>query len=222
MTEPIRVTARARAPRAPRRLARLLAGAAAVAALAVPAIADAAANPLMFDYSNSTAITAYAKPTGAVVVGRNFTNTGVIDQVQAGGGEVYMYVNVIDGYWEDSAATGSQADLYGGAQNNPAYLWQPRRYNWPGTPMMDMRPGSPWVLHAVDHIKRWFPTTHAKGIFLDVVGERLWSGAWSGMSATERANWTAGNKDFVQRLRAAMGPNVILVANNCGRRATRS
>ena len=55
MTEPIRVTARARAPRAPRRLARLLAGAAAVAALAVPAIADAAANPLKFDYSNSTA-----------------------------------------------------------------------------------------------------------------------------------------------------------------------
>jgi hypothetical protein len=34
------------------------------------------------------------------------------------------------------------------------------------------------------------------------------------MSAAEQAEWTAGNRDFVHRLRVAMGPSVILVANN--------
>lgn len=197
-----------------RRAPAAIAAVAAVALLATPSLASAAANPLSFDYSNSSAILDYAHPTGAVVVGRNFTDTATIDRVQAGGGEVYMYVNVVDGFWDGMTATGEQAALYGGSTNDPSYLWQPRRYNWPGTPMLDLRPGSPWVLHAVDHLARWFPTTHAKGIFLDVVGDRLWSGAWDQMSASERSAWAAGNADFVHRLRAALGPNVILVANN--------
>ncbi|MGE0028063.1 MAG: hypothetical protein AB7O78_12610 [Thermoleophilia bacterium] len=150
----------------------------ALAALALPEPALPAANPVTFNYSNSTNLQAYARPTGAVVVGRNFFNPALVDQIQAGGGEVYQYVNVIDGFWTNSSATGDQAALYGGAHNDPAYLWKPARSNWPGTPLADMRPGSPWILHAVDHISRWFPTTHAKGLFLDVVGERLWSDAW--------------------------------------------
>ena len=203
---PIRAQIRARV--------RALALAAVVAALAAPALAQGAANPLTFDYSNSTAITAYARPTGAVVVGRNFFNPAVVDQVQAGGGEVYQYVDVIDGWFTNWTATGEQAALYGGAQQNPAWLMSPRRSNWANTYMTDMRPGSPWILHAVEHLKQWFPTTHAKGIFLDVVGERLWTGSWDGMSAQEKADWAAGNRDFVHRLRVALGPSVILVANN--------
>jgi hypothetical protein len=188
--------------------------AAVVAALALPALAGAAANPVTFNYSNSTAITAYAKPTGAVVVGRNFFNPALVDRIQAGGGEVYQYVDVIDGWWTSYTATGDQAALYGGSQQNPAWLWSPRRSNWPGTYMTDMRPGSPWILHAVEHIKRWFPTTHAKGLFLDVVGERLWTSSWNAMSASEKSAWAAGNRDFVHRLRVALGPKVILIANN--------
>ena len=213
-----RVAARARAPRASLRSRRGLRGlvlsGAVLAALAAPSIASAAANPLTFDYDNSTAITAYARPTGAVVVGRNFFNPALVDQIQNGGGEVYQYVDVIDGWWTTWNATGEQAALYGGSQMNPNWLMSPRRSNWPGTYMTDMRPGSPWILHAVDHIKQWFPTTHAKGLFLDVVGERLWTSSWDAMSATEKSDWAAGNRDFVHRLRVALGPNVILVANN--------
>ena len=194
--------------------ARALALAATATLLAAPAMAQAAANPLTFDYSNSTAISAYARPTGAVVVGRNFLNPALVDQIQAGGGEVYQYVDVIDGWFTNWSATGQQAALYGGAQQNPAWLWSPRRSNWPDTYMTDMRPGSPWVLHAVEQIAGWFPTTHAKGIFLDVVGERLWTGSWDAMSASEKAAWAAGNRDFIHRLRAALGPGVILVGNN--------
>jgi hypothetical protein len=197
-----------------RRRARALTLAAALALLATPPLVAGAANPLTFNYSNSTAITAYAKPTGAVVVGRNFFNPALVDRIQAGGGEVYQYVDVIDGWFTTYTATGDQAALYGGARTNPAYLWKPSRSNWPNTYLTDMRPGSPWILHAVEHIRKWFPTTHARGIFLDVVGERLWSGAWTAMSASERTAWTAGNRDFVRRLRAALGPRVILVANN--------
>ncbi len=203
---PIRAQIRSRA--------RALSLAATVALLATPSLAGAAANPLTFDYDNSTAITAYARPTGAVVVGRNFFNPALVDRIQAGGGEVYQYVDVIDGWWASYNATGDQAALYGGSKQNPSWLWSPRRSNWPGTYITDMRPGSPWILHAVDHIRKWFPTTHAKGIFLDVVGERMWTGAWSGMSASERTTWSAGNRDFVHRLRVALGPKVILVANN--------
>ena len=185
-----------------------------LATLAVPALASAAANPITFDYSNSTDILDYAHPTGAVVVGRSFKNPALVDRIQNAGGEVYQYVNVVEGYWETQTATGDQAALYGGSQNNPAYLMKPTRYNWPGTPMTDLRPGSPWVLHAVDHIRQWLPTTHAKGIFLDVIGERLWTSAWDSMSSSERATWTAGSRDFIHRLRVALGPNVILIANN--------
>jgi hypothetical protein len=183
-------------------------------ALAVPALAGAVANPVTFNYSNSTAITAYARPTGAVVVGRNFFNPALVDRIQNGGGEVYQYVNLIDGYWTSHNATGDQAALYGGGQTPSAYLWKPTRYNFADLPMTDVRPGSPWVLHAVEHVRQWFPTTHAKGIFLDVMGDRLWTGAWDAMSASERSAWTAGNIDLIRRLRAALGPNVILIANN--------
>ena len=80
--------------------------------------------------------------------------------------------------------------------------------------MTDMRPGSAWIQHVVDYMKDWFPTTHAKGLFLDGMGVRLWSEAWNAMSQSERDAWTAGNYDLIHRLRAALGPNVILVANN--------
>ncbi len=78
-----------------RRLRTLLAAGSAALALAVPALAGAAANPMSFDYDNSSAISAYAKPTGMVVVGRNFADTAAIDRVQAGGGEVLMYVDLV-------------------------------------------------------------------------------------------------------------------------------
>ncbi len=197
-----------------RRISATAAVGTVLATLALPAFASAAANPLTFNYSNSTDILDYAHPTGAVVVGRGFKNPALVDRVQAGGGEVYQYINVVEAFWDDQTASGDQAALYGGAKNNPAFLMKPTRYNWPGLPMTDLRPGSPWVLHAVEHLRTWFPTTHAKGIFLDVIGDRLWTDAWSSMSSSEQAVWTAGAKDFLVRLRAALGPNVILIANN--------
>jgi hypothetical protein len=189
-----------------------LAGASAALALAVPALAGAAANPMTFDYGNSSALSTYAKATGMVVVGRNFADTAAIDRVQAGGGEVLMYVDLVEG--PGSTVSGDQADLYGGQRLPAAYTWSPLRYNFSNYPMTDMRPGSAWIQHVVEYMKAWFPTTHAKGLFLDVMGVRLWSGAWSAMSQSERDAWTAGNYDLVHRLRAALGPNVILVANN--------
>ena len=187
---------------------------AAVVALAAPAAANAAANPFTLDYSNSTNITTYARPTGVVVVGRQFLNPAVVDRVQAGGGEVYQYIDLAEGYWDNQTASGEAAALYGGAHNNPAYLHKLTLYNYPSLPMTDLRPGSPWVIHAVDHVRQWFPTTHAKGLFLDVLGDRLWTSAWDQMSAADQAAWTAGSKDIIHRLRVALGPNVILVANN--------
>ncbi len=196
------------------RACRYAVAGAAVAALAAPAAANAAANPFTLDYSNSTNITAYAHPTGAVVVGRNFSNPGVVDRVQAGGGEVYMYVNYVEGANTGYSASGAEAGLYGGSQTSSAYLMTPTRYNFPNLPMLDLRPGSPWVLHAVEWTRQWFPSTHAKGIFLDVIGDRLWTDAWDSMSSSERTAWNAGARDLIHRLRAALGPNVILVANN--------
>ena len=196
-----------------RRLRTLLAAGAAALALAVPALASAGtANPMTFDYGNSSALSAYAKPTGMVVVGRNFADTAAIDRVQAGGGEVLMYVDLVEG--PGFNVSGDQADLYGGARLPAQYTWSPLRYNYSNYPMTDMRPGSAWIQHVVDYMKDWFPTTHAKGLFLDVMGVRLWSGAWNAMSQSERDAWTAGNYDLIHRLRAALGPNVILVANN--------
>lgn len=205
---------RVRTRTARRRISATAAIGTVLATFAVPAVASAAANPLTFNYSNSTDILDYAHPTGAVVVGRGFKNPALVDKIQNGGGEVYQYVNVVEAYWVDQTASGDQAALYGGAKNNPDFLMKPTRFNWPELPMTDMRPGSPWVLHAVQHIRTWFPTTHAKGIFLDVIGDRLWTSAWDSMSSSEQAAWTAGSKDFVARLRAALGPNVLIVANN--------
>ena len=132
---PIRAQLRgARAPPSPSPCARR------DRALAATAAGRAAANPLTFDYDNSTAITAYARPTGAVVVGRNFFNPALVDQIQRGGGRSTSS-------WTSSTAGGPATPPPAtrppstGAPENTNWLWSPRRSNWPGTYIDRHAPG---------------------------------------------------------------------------------
>jgi hypothetical protein len=188
------------------------------AALALPRLALGVANPLAFSYSApGESLMQYAHPGGMVVLETEAPNTSaeLIRRFRAGGGEVLLYLNLVDGPPASMSNPTTRAQLYGAARGtNPAYLWQPVRYNFQSYPMLDIRRGSAFSNHAVDFVSQWVKAYGADGIFLDVLGSRLFSGAWSAMSPAERAAWTDGAYDLVSRIRAAVGDRTILVANN--------
>jgi hypothetical protein len=184
----------------------------------VPALATAAANPFTLAYSTpGEALMQYAHPGGLAVVmpPDPYRVPDLLRRFRAGGGELLVYVNLVDGAPAGQSNSQAHADLYGSANGtNPAYLWQPVRYNYSNLPLLDIRRGSAWSNHAVDFITRYIRTYPIDGFFLDVLGTRLYSSAWDGMSASERAAWTDGANDLVNRIRAAVGDQPILVANN--------
>ena len=156
---------------------------------------------------------------------------------RAAGAEVLLYVNLVDCFNWTVTTTGEEAALYGGttqsqiAAAHPTWFWSsvaggsPSNYiefapYW----MMNLSPGSPWVLHAVDWAVDFF-TNRAfdmvggvkqyciTGFMLDVLGVEPGGTTPAGWTMPLADLWTEGCFDAARRLRAALGPDVTLVAN---------
>jgi hypothetical protein len=208
-----------------RALAAALVG---IAALVLPAVAMADANPLVFSYQPpGESLMQYAHPGGMAVLDTeaDHTSPDLIRRFRAAGGEVLLYLNPMEVPGSGSPAWTTRARFFGspdGSANGipSQYLWstavpgQPPRYNWRDAPMLDVRRGSAWSDRVVAFVRDWAQHWDADGIFLDVLGTRLWSPVWEQMSPIERSQWTDGVSDLVTRIRQAVGPSVILVANN--------
>jgi hypothetical protein len=186
--------------------------------LALPALGAAAANPFAISYSTpGEALMGYARPGGLAVVQTEdpYRVPALIDRFRARGGEVLVYVNLVDGTPFGVSNTQARAGLYGTATGTrSSYLWRPVRFNYRTFPLLDIRRGSAFSKHAVAWLRAFLAKYRIDGVFLDVLGSRLWSSAWDGMSASERAAWSAGARSLVSRIRAAVGPRPILVSNN--------
>jgi hypothetical protein len=175
---------------------------------------------------------AYAHPGGMVVIDQallaKMTNGGrdFVRDFQEAGGEVLLYIDLMevpDYQVNDAARFGifSCSGMGSCAATMPASYFFPHYVNgtvthlsnWPQTYLTDVTTGSAFSNNVVQFLKTW-DRVGAKGFFLDVLGTRLWTPAWTAMSASEQTAWTNGVYDLVSRLRAALGDDVILVANN--------
>jgi hypothetical protein len=180
-----------------------------------------AANPVAFQYGSTTNASLYAHPTGMIVTGRCNRYANEFMNARAAGAEVLVYLDPVErpnspvcamdeGFYMGNS---SSVPLWGKDANNN---W---RVNYSGHTMTDIRAGSTWSDHVVSYVEQLMQDDQIDGVFLDVVGARLWSGLanWSSWSSAERNAWTEGNVDLVRRLdvlRRQINPNFIIVTNN--------
>lgn len=177
-------------------------------------------NPAGFSYVKTTNLSPYSRPTGMLIAGACNRYAPEFAQARANGGEVLVYLNFVERH--DSTICALDDEFYGGPPGNTP-LWPfptyGQRVNWPNTHMLDIRAGLAWADRAVTYIENLMREDRVDGVFLDVVGARLWSSlaAWDSWPAAEQSAWTAGTIDFVRRLdakRRAINPRFIVVNNN--------
>jgi len=169
------------------------------------------------------------------------SNVSWLTGARALGMEALYYTNLVEypigtnGGW-NPAPGDEEYELYNrfGAWSNvpDAYWWTGNRAtassrtNYAGNYMLNIRPGSIWWQHVLEWAVEFWTRQNGRldGHFLDVMGNRLWVGVWTTMAntvdayagdgRTEAENWIRGIHWGLTQLRAAIGPEVILVANN--------
>lgn len=178
-----------------------------------------AANPLGIAFSDTTNVPLYGQPTGMLIAGRCNRNNPAFAQARHRGAEVLLYVSATQRPDKRVCALDNKLYLDDIAR---VPLWpyptEGARVAYPNTHMTDMRPGSPWILHVVDYVEQLMRSGEADGVFLDVVGARVWDklAEWDTWPQAEKDTWTDGNVDLVRRLderRREIDPNFIIVTN---------
>jgi hypothetical protein len=201
---------------------RLLAAFLGAAATALAASAGPpAANPLGLFYDSSfTNFEAYEHPTAMLVAGNCNRDDPRFQRARAAGAEVLAYLNPTSVY--DSLPCKRKPSLYG-PDRDRVPLWPYPNYgervSWKHTHMTDMRAGSAWSNHVVDFVEQMMRERKFDGVFLDVVGARVWADTteWKSWPQAEKDEYTRGNIDLVRRIdekRRAINPDFIVV-NNC-------
>lgn len=158
-------------------------------------------------------------------------------QARLAGAEVLVYLNPVECFSWTVATDSEQARLYGGttqaqiAAAHPTWFWSavvggsPSAYvEFSNYWMLNLSPGSPWILHAVDYAVDLFETRAfdivggvkqylINGFMVDVLGVEPGGSTPAGWTVSAADIWTEGCFDFARRLRIALGPEVTLVAN---------
>ena len=234
------------ATRAPRRAPRLRHIVLACLALGV-SNTSSAENPVGFAYVSTTNIGAFSAPTGMLVAGKCTRDLPAFATARNAGAEVLGYLNAVDIPPDNhTSCTGSQdQDFYmGDVDSVPRWgldsvgEW---RVNWrhsDGTPnyIANIRKDSAWANYVVKFIEQLMVENRIDGVFLDVLGARLWStqkpydtdgdgqldtvlplARWDEWPQSERDDWTNGAVDLARRLDASrrrLNPDFLIVNNN--------
>jgi hypothetical protein len=178
-------------------------------------------NPLGLFYDNSFGNFAeYEHPTAMLIAGNCNRYDSRFTQARAAGAEVLAYLNPTAVY--DKLPCKTAGGLYG-PDRERVPLWPFPNYgersSWPHTRMTDIRAGSEWSNHVVEYVEHLMREGKVDGVFLDVVGARVWSDqtSWSDWPKEEQDAWTRGNIDLVRRIdaaRRAINPKFIVVNNS--------
>jgi hypothetical protein len=130
-----------------------------------------------FSYDNSfTNFEAYEHPTAMLIAGNCNRDDPRFQQARAAGAEVLAYLNPTSVY--DSLPCRNKPGLYGHDRERVPLWPYPsygERVSWKHTHMTDMRPGSAWSNHVVDFVEQLMRDGQFDGVFLDVVGARVWA-----------------------------------------------
>jgi hypothetical protein len=188
------------------------------------AVPDDPANPAglyFYDKADATYpnISSYKAPTALLVTGRcNRTNAQFSD-ARTKGAEVLAYIDPVDIL--DTPAQ-CAAEFFTGAQLWPPYKIDKDghpvyRTNWQDSKIGDLHVGSSWSDAVVAYVENLMRGGQVDGVFLDVVGARLWGiSDWPNWPQAEKDEWTAGNVDLVRRIndsRKRINPYFIVINN---------
>ncbi len=190
-------------------------------ASATASSSNQAANPLGLFYDNSfTNFEAYEHPGAMVIAGNCNRDDPRFAQAHKAGAEVIVYINPTAVY--DNLPCKNKVGLYG-SDRSRVPLWPypspGQRSSWKHTLMTDIRAGSPWSDHVVDFVVELMKNPNYDGVFLDVVGARVWADTtnWSEWPKSEQDEYTRGNIDLVRRIdekRRQINPSFIVVNNS--------
>jgi hypothetical protein len=176
-------------------------------------------NPMGFAYQYTTGASAYGHPGGLLVTGACNRTASAFASARANGAEILAYLNPVERP-DSPVCSLSDGFYYGNVSNVPLWPW-PRvgaRVNFPDNHLTDIRKGSAWSNHVVAYIESLMREDKVDGVFLDVVGGRLWTSLanWDSWPQSEKDAWTDGCVDLVRRLdakRRAINPRFIIVNN---------
>ena len=177
-------------------------------------------NPLGLFFNDSfVRFEDYEKPTALLVTGNCNRYDERFQQARAAGAEVLVYINPTAVY--DTLPCRTDWGLYG-KDRDQVPLWPFPSYgvrsSWKNTRMTDIRAGSPWSDHVVEYVEHLMREGKFDGVFLDVVGARIWSDttSWKSWPKQEQDEYTRGNVDLVRRIdekRREIDPDFIVVNN---------
>lgn len=177
-------------------------------------------NPLAIGYRTSQGASQYGHPGGMIVTGRCNSYDSGFTTARANGAEILYYVDPVETFNYSICPLDDQ--FYGGsAPNAPKWPYPSygARTNYIDMKLTDIRAGSSWSNSVVAFVERLMRENKFDGVFLDVVGSRLWSSRanWNSWPQWEKDLWTQGNVDLVRRidaLRRKLNPRFIVVTNN--------
>lgn len=184
------------------------------------ASAARAAEPLGLFYDNSfDHMEAYQRSGAMLITGNCNPGAPQFAAARAAGAEVLRYLNPVDVY--DHMPCKLTAGFF---QDGQAPLWPAapsgeRRINYRKTHLADLRVGSSWSNHVVAYVEALMREGTVDGVFLDVVGARLWGNLaqWKQWDPAEQDAWTQGCVDLVRRIderRRALNPKFLVITNN--------
>lgn len=182
-------------------------------------------NPWFLCYQSTARVLEYAGPSAIFVTGRSNRGDPAFQIARQMGAEVLGYLNFAE--TRNQRVSQPNEDFYmGNSAAVPRWLGPdgaPRgNYVENGvtvTQLLDIRPGSLWVNFAIDFLCERMEDGQLDGVFLDVLGGKLWGGSsgFNTWSAAERKAWQDANVALVQRLdyeRRRRNPGFIILNNN--------
>jgi hypothetical protein len=175
-------------------------------------------NPAYFCYDSVIGVEDFAVPTAVFISGRANCRNDAFQIARQRGAEVYRYILPVSR--PDVRVSSIDEELYMG-DSSKVPLWPyldgagQQRVIYPGSKMVDIRSGSPLVDYMINYLEREARSGLYDGFYLDSLGAQAWGKSdFRNWPTAEKSEWTAGCIDFVRRLRAAVGPNFIIMNNN--------
>ncbi|HEU4652665.1 MAG TPA: hypothetical protein VFS47_01690 [Steroidobacteraceae bacterium] len=197
----------------------LVAAASLLLSMAVGSSAMAATNPMGIAFSSTTNTSLYARSTGVLITGRCNRYDSAFQTARTKGGEVLAYINTVE---RPSSTVCSLDKAFYMNDYGKVPLWPYPSYgvrtNYSNHKLTDIRKGSAWSNWVVSYVEKLMRENKVDGVFLDVLGARLWTSAanWGSWSQSERDQWTDGAVDLVRRIdakRRSIRPTFLVINN---------
>src|SRR5262245_20533022 len=179
-------------------------------ALSVPVAAYAAntyvVNPFGLAYRSTSNVSQYAHPGGMLIASACNQSSSAFASARADGAEILVYLNPVE--VPDWSLCALSDEFYNGnVANVPLWPYPSygQRINFDGNHMTDLRVGSAWSNQVVAYIERLMREDKVDGVFLDVLGGRLWTSLanWDSWPQSEKDAWTDGAVDLARRIDAS-------------------